>query len=165
MGPVVDMKPQGDNWRSSKTLPPAIERLEKLLDDLVRVGPFRVGLDGLVGLFPGGGDWITALAGSVIIISGAWQGLPKVTLFRMVINLATDMLLGAIPFIGDLFDFVYKSNRMNLRLYREALAGTRNLRRDWLFFWFIVVLLLAICAIPVLLLIALWRAIPNIRLF
>ncbi|MBI3118266.1 MAG: DUF4112 domain-containing protein [Candidatus Hydrogenedentes bacterium] len=34
----------------------------------------------------------------------------------MVINVILDALLGAIPVLGDVFDFVYKANRRNLVL-------------------------------------------------
>ncbi len=40
---------------------------------------------------------------------------------RMLLNLVLDALLGAIPLIGDLFDFAFKANLKNVRLLVEHL--------------------------------------------
>ncbi|MDI1295143.1 MAG: DUF4112 domain-containing protein, partial [bacterium] len=40
---------------------------------------------------------------------------------RMAANVGVDTLIGAIPFAGDLFDFLYKSNTKNLRIIRRHL--------------------------------------------
>jgi len=53
----------------------------------------------------------------------AWQsGAPKLTLARMLGNVGADFLLGAIPLIGNLFDFAWKANRRNARLLEEHVA-------------------------------------------
>lgn len=133
-----------------------MEDLSRVLDNLFGVGPFRVGLDSLIGLAPGAGDWVTAVVGSAIIVSGVWQGLPKVTLLRMLLYLAADLILGAVPVVGDLFDFAFQSNRMNLALYREALAGERKLHRDWWFVGIVFGLLALLMVVPVLVVIQMW---------
>jgi hypothetical protein len=57
---------------------------------------------------------------------GAWivwearnLGLPKWQLARMAANVGLDTLIGAIPFAGDAFDFLFKSNTKNLRIIRK----------------------------------------------
>jgi hypothetical protein len=35
--------------------------------------------------------------------------------------LGIDALFGAIPVVGDLFDFAYKANTKNIQIYRESL--------------------------------------------
>jgi hypothetical protein len=40
----------------------------------------------------------------------------------MIRNVAIDGLVGAIPLIGDLFDFRWKANRKNILLLNEHLA-------------------------------------------
>jgi hypothetical protein len=42
-------------------------------------------------------------------------------LTRMLGNVGVDFVVGAIPFVGDLFDFVFKANRKNARLLEEHL--------------------------------------------
>jgi hypothetical protein len=46
-----------------------------------------------------------------------------------------DAVVGAVPFAGDAFDFAFKANRKNLRIYQESLDGDRRAElRHWAFF-------------------------------
>jgi len=65
-----------------------------------------------------------------------------------VLNVGIDSLLGAIPFIGDLFDFAFKSNIRNLAIYREALSGDRMPVKDWSFVILVMSIMLALIALP-----------------
>lgn len=99
------------------------ERLATTLDQKFKVPGtnFRFGLDPLIGLVPVVGD-VTAIAlSSYPIIEAARLGLSKRLLARMAANVAIDGLLGAVPLIGDAFDFFFKANRRNLRLLRRHL--------------------------------------------
>ena len=98
-----------------------LERLSYLLDDLFRIPGthWRFGLDALVGLIPGVGDAATSLASFYILAAGVRYRVPKVTLLRMGINIAIDYLIGIIPVIGDMFDFAWKSNDINIELIRK----------------------------------------------
>ena len=82
-----------------------------------------------------------------------WQahdlGIPKIVQLRMIFDAGIDALIGAIPVAGDLFDFAWKSNQMNLALlerhaYEEHRAGVG----DWLFVVAMIALHLAIAALP-----------------
>jgi len=81
----------------------------------------RVGLDGIVGLVPVVGDIVTAALGAWIVWEARNLGMSKFQLARMTLNLGIDTALGAIPFAGDAFDLVFKSNSRNLRLIRKHL--------------------------------------------
>ena len=111
-----------DPERSVSTLRQWAEYLVTLLDDRFRIPgtDFRFGLDPIIGiLFPGIGDAVTG-AGSVGLLALALRrGVPRVVLFRMILNILVDVLAGALPIVGDIFDAAYKSNRRNLELIRE----------------------------------------------
>lgn len=49
------------------------------------------------------------------------MGVRAPTLVRMLLNLALDSTIGAIPVLGDLFDFVWKANVRNLDLLERHL--------------------------------------------
>jgi hypothetical protein len=54
-------------------------------------------------------------------------------------NIAIDTLVGSISIVGDAFDFAYKSNLRNLRIYEQSLyAGHPDTARHWGFFIAIV---------------------------
>ena len=73
------------------------------------------------GCLPGFGDVLTS-ALSLLIVHHAWQtGASKLTLARMLGNVGVDFVVGAIPFLGDLFDFAFKANRRNARLLEQHL--------------------------------------------
>ena len=95
---------------------------------------FRFGLDPLLGLIPGIGDLTAPVFTLMILWHGVAARVPKVVLARMVLNAAIDAGVGAIPIVGDAFDFVWKSNEWNLALLeRHAVAGTKASTFDWLF--------------------------------
>lgn len=101
-----------------------LERLARLMDSGIRlpVIGYRIGWDGLIGLIPGAGDVITAGVSLFILIRAKRLGVGRSTLMRMAGNIAVDLVAGAIPVVGDLFDFAFKANIRNLRLLRRALG-------------------------------------------
>src|SRR5262245_51590406 len=140
---------------------PVIEWIAWLMDNSIPLGPWRVGLDPFIGLIPGIGDMATAAVSAVIIARAMQSGISKSAVMRMVINVALDSLAGAVPFFGDVFDFAFKSNVYNLRIYREALRGERKPLRDWFFIVFLALALLAILVLPIIGLIYLTRLLVS----
>jgi Domain of unknown function (DUF4112) len=112
---------------------------------------WRVGLESLVGLLPVGGD-VVGLGISIYIL---WQvvqfNLPKTILVRMVINIAIDALVGAVPILGDLFDVTWKANTKNVNLLESHLQQPNQSRRaDRRFLWLLFGgLLLALVALAI----------------
>ncbi len=131
----------------------SLDQLSHLMDGLLRIPGtgWRVGLDALVGLVPGVGDFATTAVSFYILAAGVRYRVPKVTLLRMASNVAVDYLVGAVPFVGDLFDVAWKSNQMNVELLRQrASVSPEEARRgrmsDWLFLGVIFVGLLVLLA-------------------
>ncbi len=98
--------------------------LEELLEDRFTIPgtDIRIGLDAIVGLIPVVGDAFTAVAGSYLIARAKSLGVGRWTRWRMTGNMVVDLLVGVIPFVGDLADIGWRSNKKNLRLIREHLA-------------------------------------------
>ena len=130
------------------------------MDDGLQVGRWSVGLDPLLGLVPGIGDLIGALISMIIVVRAVQAGTPRIAVARMMTNIAIDTLVGSIPIFGDAFDFAYKSNLKNLRIYEQSLqAGHRDTARHWLFFAAIIGAVLATAVLIVYALGALWHLI------
>ena len=100
-----------------------IETLELLLERSFTIPGINrpVGLDAIVWLVPVVGDVVTAVMGAYIIWEARNLGMPKWKLWRMMGNLGVDTALGAIPLVGDAFDFLFRSNTRNLRIIRKHL--------------------------------------------
>lgn len=79
----------------------------------------RLGVDALLGLLPGIGDVIGALLSSWIIAGALRHRVPALVIARMVLNVSIDLLFGAVPVAGDVFDFLYEENMMNMRLLEK----------------------------------------------
>lgn len=100
-----------------------VETLEMLLErSFVIPGINRpVGLDAIVGLVPVVGDVITATMGAYLIWEARNLGMSKWQIWRMVGNLGVDTALGAVPLVGDAFDFLFRSNTRNLKIIKKHL--------------------------------------------
>lgn len=129
----------------------SLEQLAYMMDGLLRIPGtgWRIGLDAIVGLIPGVGDFATTAVSLYILAAGVRYRVPKVTLLRMAANIGVDYLLGSIPVVGDIFDAAWKSNQMNVELLRRRAAvsaeeATRGRASDWLFLAAIVLVLLVL---------------------
>ena len=134
--------------------PENLRRLVTLFDSAFRVPGtrFRFGLDPIVGLIPGLGDMASPVLAMLIIWQATRVRVPKVVLARMALNALIDAGVGAIPVVGDLFDFGWKSNDWNLALLdRHARPGTPPSALDWLFVSLCALVLFGLAMVPVLL--------------
>lgn len=113
-------------------VPAHVELLAWVLDDWIRIPVVnrRVGIDGAIGMIPVVGDGAGLVTSAIIIISSVRQGVSVPTVVRMVGNVLFDSMLGVIPFAGDAFDFVWKSNAKNVRLLRADLVEPKRTRRS-----------------------------------
>jgi hypothetical protein len=97
-----------------------LARLRLLADwlDTRFKGPFgiRFGLDPLIGLVPFLGDLITTMISAYILIEASNLGCSPSVLARMGVNIAVENLLGQLPILGAVFDFIWRANDKNLRL-------------------------------------------------
>jgi hypothetical protein len=100
-----------------------VEALEKLLErSLIIPGINKpVGLDGILGLVPVVGDIMTMGLGAYIVWEARNLNMPRWKIARMVGNVVFDSAIGAVPFAGDLFDFLFASNTRNLKIIRKHL--------------------------------------------
>jgi NAD/NADP transhydrogenase beta subunit len=144
-----------------------LELLSRVLDTWFRIPgtSIRFGLDGIIGLVPGIGDLLAGLASCILILAAWARGTPYVTIARMLVNLALDVIIGAVPLLGDVFDIAWKANRRNYALLTRHLEQPRrHLWRDWLFLVTIAVVIAAILAVPVLLMAWLLHVVFTARL-
>lgn len=107
-------------------------RLAGLLDRAFRVPgtQWRFGVDALIGLAPGIGDFLGAIFGAYGVLVAQQMGAPLSLQARMLANVLVDATVGAIPLAGDLFDFAFKPHLRNLALLdRWRHDPARTIRR------------------------------------
>jgi hypothetical protein len=98
-----------------------VERVSHLMDEQFRVPGtnFRFGLDPILNFIPLAGDIGGFAVSAVLIFSMARHGVSRKVLILMIMNVILDSTIGAIPVLGNIFDFFYKSNTMNIKLLKE----------------------------------------------
>ena len=147
----------------------ALRKWAVLLDSAFQVPgtKLRFGLDPIIGLVPGAGDIVTAFFSMMMLLHSVRLRIPKIVIARMLFNSGLDLLTGAVPILGDLFDAGYKANLKNLRLLERHAADPAipPTRSDYVFVWICCAVLAAIATIPILL--AWWIVwlFTNVRLF
>lgn len=107
--------------------------LAKLMDSQFRIPGtnIRFGLDPLVGLIPGLGDFAGFVVSACMLALLAKNGASGFVLARMAFNIVLDSLLGTIPVIGDIFDLTFKANQRNLKLLEEHYVEGKHRGGAW----------------------------------
>src|SRR4029079_18037594 len=122
-------------------------------------------VDPLLGfLLPGFGDLLASALGLYPVLL-AWQRrAPKTLLARMLLNLAADAAGGAIPILGDIWDFLFRAHARNAELLRARAAAGGEVRGHWSDTLIVVgalLVLLAALALPIVVTIWILRRLFN----
>ncbi|NEP36271.1 MULTISPECIES: DUF4112 domain-containing protein [unclassified Moorena] len=130
------------NDRKTSTLR-RVRRVSYLLDNAIPIPGtgYRIGLDPIIGLLPGGGDFVGTIISSYIVVEAARLGVSRSTLVEMVLNILLETVTGSVPVLGDLVDAAWKANVKNVELLEKELnvSSSPPQKSDWLF----LILLLA----------------------
>ncbi|GAB3300193.1 DUF4112 domain-containing protein [Hymenobacter humi] len=105
-----------------------VARVARLMDSQFQLPGtrFRFGLDPLLGLLPVVGDLSTMAVSVTLLLTMLRHGASGAVVVRMALNILLDTVVGAIPILGNLFDFAYKSNERNVALLRRHYAEGRH---------------------------------------
>lgn len=92
-------------WRSA-------ERIKRLSDRLVGVGPFGIGLDAVLDWIPGLGPIYSAGAGALLVAQAISAQASAATILRMVAYLAADTATSSVPLAGWAIDALFPGHLM-----------------------------------------------------
>ncbi len=113
----------------------------ELLDSKFKIPntDIRFGIDPLIGLIPGAGDWLAGVASLYFLIRAAVLGGKASVLGRMFINILLDVLIGSIPILGEVFDVYWKANVRNAEILSELEQNPEQTTTEsHLWIWLIV---------------------------
>jgi len=102
-----------------------LEQLAWLMDRAIRIPgtQITVGLDSILGLLPIGGDVATGIIQVGIVLMALYRyRVPRPVAARMAANVLLDVVVGAIPLLGDAFDVAFKANTRNLQLLKQVVT-------------------------------------------
>jgi len=110
----------------------AIVRIGKLSDNIVGVGPFGIGIDGILAWVPGLGDLYSIAAGGMLLLLGVRTRAPVGTLIQvgMLVGLRSVIGAAALPFLGPFYPAagavvdLFRGHKMSADLLVKALDRT-----------------------------------------
>jgi hypothetical protein len=116
-----------ENFETTAEREAALNRLRRfaeLQDSAFKVPGtnFEMGIEGIIGLIPGVGDFASALVSLYVPFEAIRMGAPYAKVAQMLLNILIDALLGSVPLVGDLFDVAFKANNRNVRILEKHLG-------------------------------------------
>src|SRR5690348_1951958 len=83
----------------------------------------RFGIEAVLRLVPGIGDAAASALSCWLLYEAHRLGVPPRIFARMLVNVAIEGIVGAVPIAGDAFDVAFRANRRNVRLLRDYFDG------------------------------------------
>ena len=113
----------GEKRKDPQAIRERIEIMEKLLERMFVIPGLNkpIGLDVILDFLPIAGDAVGAALGAYIVWEARNLGMTKWQIARMTGNVGFDFLLGLIPWIGAIPDFLFRSNSRNLKIIKKHL--------------------------------------------
>jgi hypothetical protein len=102
----------------------AIERMGRLADSLIRVGPFGIGLDGLLTWIPLVGAGYSLGAGAVLLAAGVRARVPVATLAQVAAIVLVRSGVGEVPLAGQLAVDLFRGHKWAADLMVRAIDDT-----------------------------------------
>ena len=97
------------------------ERIKRLSDRVVGIGPLGLGLDGILAWVPVAGPVYSLGAGGLLLYEAASVGASRATLARMAVYLAADTASSGVPIIGWAVDTLFPGHLMAARALQKDL--------------------------------------------
>jgi len=102
-----------------------VERLRRYSDRLVGIGPFGIGLDGMLAWVPVAGAIYTVSAGGWLIAQALRGGASPGTIARMLAYLGVDTAASSVPvpLVASAVDFLFPGHLMAARALLKDIEG------------------------------------------
>ena len=99
------------------------EKIKRVSDGLLQLGPFSVGVDGLLAFVPVAGTAFSLAAGAWLILEALRARASVFTLARMCAYLGLRTLVSVIPLEGWLADFLFRGHMFAANALQRDIAA------------------------------------------
>lgn len=99
----------------------SVALIGRLSDSLVRLGPFRLGLDGVLSWIPGVGELYSTAAAGFILVQGVRARVPLPTLATCAVLMGSRTMVSAIPLAGPAVADFFLAHRVSAKLVVKAI--------------------------------------------
>lgn len=127
-----------------------VSRLSYLMDKQFRFPGtnFRFGLDPVLNLIPIAGDMAGLLISGGLLLALVRKGASNKVVVLMTLNILLDAIIGAIPVIGQIFDFFFKANSRNIKLMKEHyLENKHQGSGKGIILWAVIIIVILLSAV------------------
>ena len=107
-----------------------VEGVKKLSDRAVGVGPFGIGMDGLLTWIPWVGDVYTVGAGGWLMVQAVRAQATPGTMLKMAAYLASDTATAAVPFAGAVVDTLFPAHALAAGALQKDIEATHWVEDD-----------------------------------
>ncbi|MDO1558415.1 DUF4112 domain-containing protein [Brevundimonas sp. 2R-24] len=101
-----------------------LEGVKRMSDRVVGVGPFGIGLDGLLTWVPWAGDLYTVGMGGWLLTQSVRAKAAPATVLRMAAYLAADTATAVVPFLGAVVDTLFPGHLMAAKALQKDIEST-----------------------------------------
>ena len=101
-----------------------VERTRKLADRVVGIGPWGLGLDGVLAWIPGAGQAFSVAAGMVLMVQAVRARASAPTLLWMAGILLADSAMSTVPIVGSAADMLFTGHKWSADLLLRHLDET-----------------------------------------
>lgn len=105
---------------------PLLYKISVLMDSRYQFFGISFGLDFILGLLPFWGNLTTTSISLFTVVYSAFHGVSVIVLIRMLLNISIDMLITAIPVLGNLGDVFWKANARNYKILDNYLQNPKG---------------------------------------
>ena len=113
-----------------KRIRDSVSLVGRLSDGLVRLGPFSLGIDGVLSWIPAVGEFYSLGAGAFILVQGIRGGAPASVLARAGFIMGIRVFGDAIPLAGPLFADVFTAHKWAANMVVRAIDRRRGIVTD-----------------------------------
>jgi hypothetical protein len=123
-------RPRRQRWENSpmirtdaelRSIRNTVNLVGRLSDNIVRLGPLSLGVDGVLSWIPAVGEIYSFGAGAFILVQGARAGVPVTVLARAGLILGARTLGDVVPFAGPVFADLFTAHKWAANMIVEAI--------------------------------------------
>ncbi|MGZ8363484.1 MAG: DUF4112 domain-containing protein [Caulobacteraceae bacterium] len=101
-----------------------IERVKKLSDNIIGIGPIGIGLDGLLTWIPFAGAIYSGIAGVMLVGEGIRARAAPTVLVQMGAILLVDTVVGEVPVAGNVADMLFTGHKWSANMLLKHMDET-----------------------------------------
>lgn len=102
----------------------SVERVKKLSDNVIGVGPVGLGLDGILAWIPMAGKIYSAGAGGLLIVEAIRARSSATVLVQMSAIILIDVFANSVPGVGALADMLFAGHKWSANLLLKHMDDT-----------------------------------------